>query len=227
MKKLLSTLFIACSVLLTQAQTGDKFTETMTKTLADMDTVKTGDGMMGFANKFERIALAEKTQWLPFYYASLCRTTAAFMYNDATKFDAMMDVAEKHCKVADSLSPTNSEIMVLQSMILSGRIMVDPMSRGQMYGMQAMMYMQKAMTVDPTNPRAYFMMGQSLFFTPPQFGGGQESGCAMMQTAKDLYATHVPKSPIHPSWGEDQVDEMLLKCPKNDTENTPETPEKE
>lgn len=227
MKKI--TLLVALIVGLygLEAQTVDKFTETMTKTLKDMDTVKTADGMMGFANKFERIALAEKTQWLPYYYSALCRTTASYMYNDATKFDAILDVAEKHLNIADSLSPTNSEILVVKSMILGGRIMVDPMSRGQLYGMQSMMMLQKAMATDPTNPRAYYIMGQSLFYTPPQFGGGQESGCAMTQTAKELYASFKPKSPIHPNWGEDQVDELLKQCPSTSTDTETKTPENE
>lgn len=227
MKKITLIIAFVAGIYSLQAQTVDKFTETMTKTLKDMDTVKTADGMMGFANKFERIALAEKTQWLPFYYSALCRTTASYMYNDATKYDAILDVAEKHLNVADSLSPTNSEILVVRSMILGGRIMVDPMSRGQVYGMQSMMMLQKAMTTDPTNPRSYYIMGQSLFFTPPQFGGGKESGCAMVQTAKDLYATFTPKSPIHPNWGEDQVDELLKQCPATETDTDTKTPENE
>lgn len=227
MKKITLALALLAGMYSLQAQTVDKFTETMSKTLKDMDTVKTADGMMGFANKFERIALAEKTQWLPFYYSALCRTTASYMLNDAAKYDAILDVAEKHCNIADSLSPTNSEIFVLRSMILGGRIMVDPMSRGQVYGMQSMMMLQKAMTSDPTNPRAYYIMGQSLFYTPPQFGGGQEAGCNMVQTAKSLYASFTPKSPIHPDWGEDQVDELLKQCPPTQPDSGNETPEKE
>ena len=211
MKNLLTVLFLV-SIGFTSYAQSPKFNDAMTKALAEMDTCKTGDQFMAMANKFERIALAEKNQWLPFYYASLARVTATFVYGDPSKNDAILDVAEKHAVTADSLMPNNSEIYVLRSMILGGRIMVDPMTRGQQYGMQSMMMMSKAMTLDPENPRSYYMMGQSLFYTPPQFGGGQDKGCAMLTTAKEKYATFKPASALHPNWGEDQVDETLKLC---------------
>ncbi len=189
-----------------------KFQDAMTKALAGFDTIQSADGMMDLANKFERIALAEKNQWLPYYYSGLCRATASFMYNDVTRIDALMEVAEKHAGLADSLSPSNSEVLTLRSMILGARIMVDPMTRGQQYGMQSMMLLQQAMNLDPNNPRPYYLMGQSLFYTPPQFGGGQAAGCNLLQTAKTKYAGFTPASPLHPTWGEEQVDQALKQC---------------
>ena len=211
MKKLLSTLFIATIAVSGFAQSA-KYADAMTKALAEFDTISTGDQFMAVANKFERIAMAEKNQWQPYYYSGLARATAVFVYNDNAKTDAILDVAEAHAAKADSLSPSNSEIYVLKSMILGGRIMVDPMTRGQSYGMQSMMLINKAMSLDPNNPRAYFIMGQSLFYTPEQFGGGKTPGCSMMKTAKEKYATFKPAHQFDPNWGEEQVDEMLKQC---------------
>ncbi len=211
MKKLLIILTLALTTSTVFAQSA-KYNDAMTKTLAEMDTLKSGDQFMALANKFERIALAEKSMWLPYYYSALARCTAVFIYNDNAKTDAILDVAEKHAKIADSLQPKNSEILVLRSMVLGGRIMVDPMTRGQSLGMQSMMVMNEAMQIDPTNPRAYYMLGQSLFYTPPQFGGGKDQGCAMFKKSKENYAIFKPASALHPNWGEDQVDEMLKQC---------------
>lgn len=205
---LLTISFIATSVF---AQS-PKFNDAMAKTIAEMDTLNTGDQMMAVANKFERIAMAEKNQWLPYYYSALSRCSAVFVYNDVTKNDNILDVAEKHAKTADSLQPKNSEILVLRSMIMGGRIMVDPMTRGQQLGMQSMMLINEAMQIDPTNPRAYYIMGQSLFYTPPQFGGGKEAGCSMFTKSKQNFALFTPASAIHPNWGEVQVDMMLKLC---------------
>ncbi|MEJ7671851.1 MAG: hypothetical protein WKF59_03885 [Chitinophagaceae bacterium] len=47
------------------------------------------------ANNFERIADAEKTQWLPYYYAAYCNVMNAFMEQDKTKVDAIADKAEE------------------------------------------------------------------------------------------------------------------------------------
>ena len=124
MKKLLFILTLALTTSTVFAQSA-KYNDAMTKTLAEMDTLKSGDQFMALANKFERIALAEKNMWLPYYYSALARCTAVFIYNDNAKTDAILDVAEKHAKIADSLQPKNSEILVLRSMVLGGRIMVD------------------------------------------------------------------------------------------------------
>lgn len=219
MKKILLVTLVALTSIGSQAQTA-KFHDGMKKALTLMDSAKTGDDFMNVANSFERIAMAEKNQWLPYYYSALARTTALFIYNDVTRNDAVLDVAEKHAMKADSLSPNNSEIFVLRSMILGGRIMVDPMSRGQMYGMQSMMLLQQAMTADPNNPRSYYIMGQSLFYTPPQFGGGKEPGCKMFETALQKYSIFVPQSDLHPNWGLDQVNQMLSQCSATTDPNT-------
>lgn len=214
MKKLLFGLSIAILSSTSFAQSA-KFNDAMTKTLAEMDTSSSAEQFMSVANKFERIALAEKNQWLPYYYSGLARCTAIYMGGDNSKTDDILDIAEKHAKIADSLQPKNSEIYVLKTMILGGRIMVDPMTRGQSLGMQSMMTLSEAMKLDPLNPRAYYIMGQSLYYTPPQFGGGVEAGCRMFSTAKENYGKFVPESALHPNWGEDQVDMMLLQCSKS------------
>ena len=59
MKKLLFILTLALTTSTVFAQSA-KYNDAMTKTLAEMDTLKSGDQFMAIANKFERIALAEK-----------------------------------------------------------------------------------------------------------------------------------------------------------------------
>lgn len=211
MKKIITLFFICLAGMSVFAQSA-KFNDAMSKALKEMDTLKTADQFLSLSNKFERIALAEKNQWLPFYYSALAKVTSQFITEDRTKTDEVLDVAQKHANTADSLSPNNAEIMILKSMILGSRIMVDPMTRGQMYGMQSMMLLSQAMQVDPNNPRAYYVMGQSLFYTPPQFGGGKEAGCKMMQTSKEKYGIFKPATPLDPDWGEDQLDEVLKQC---------------
>ena len=44
-----------------------------------IDSVKSQQDFLDAASYFDRIAISEKTQWLPFYYSAYCRTIAAFM----------------------------------------------------------------------------------------------------------------------------------------------------
>ncbi|KRP06379.1 MAG: hypothetical protein ABR95_13830 [Sphingobacteriales bacterium BACL12 MAG-120813-bin55] len=189
-----------------------KFIDAMTRSLEEMSNAATAEAFLAVSNRFERIALAEKTEWLPYYYAAYARSVSAFIAGDKSKVDEVLDVAQKLVDVADSLSPDNSEIVLMKAMVLAGRISVDPMSRGMQYGMQSGMLMQRAITLDDSNPRSYYMMGQSLFYTPEQFGGGKEAGCNMLEIAREKYATFQPASSIHPTWGEEQLVELLKQC---------------
>lgn len=210
MKKLILLTLFATATGLTFGQSA-KFNDGMTKALSQFDTAKSQQGLMNVSNTFERIANAEKNQWLPYYYAAFTRVLMAYGGDPAT-IDATLDGAEKLLNKADSLQPQNSEIMVVRSMLLGGRVMVDPMSRGQVFGMQSMIFLQQAMAADPNNPRAYFVLGQSLFYTPEQFGGGKEAGCKQMQTAIEKYATFTPASALHPNWGKKEAEEMMAQC---------------
>jgi hypothetical protein len=211
MKTFFTLLVLIVLVNITSAQNA-KFIDAMTKGLEALSNSGTAEEVLATSNRFERIAKAEKTEWLPYYYAAYSRALYSFFSDDKSKVDEILDVAQSMIDVADSLSPKNSEVILAKAMILSGRIMVDPMSRVMQYGMQSGMLMNEAMQIDPENPRSYFMMGQSLFYTPAEFGGGKEAGCAMLEKSREKYATFTPESEIHPNWGEEKLIELLQQC---------------
>src|SRR5688572_16519436 len=67
----------------------------MSKNVAMLDdsTNFNPDKLLEIANTFERIAAAEKTQWLPFYYAGYCYVMSALMQQDNDKVDDLADKA--------------------------------------------------------------------------------------------------------------------------------------
>ena len=126
MKKLiLSTAIVFLSpILFAQSE---KFTAAMKKNLAAIDTsFQNPVSLLGLANNFEQIATEEKTQWLPYYYAAFCQVNYGFMEKDKSKTDSYADKAAELIAQADSLSPNNSEISCIKSMIASCHMMVDP-----------------------------------------------------------------------------------------------------
>jgi len=54
----------------------DKYVAAMEKTFHLFDSARSTADLLSLANTFERIADAEKTQWLPYYYAGLALSTA-------------------------------------------------------------------------------------------------------------------------------------------------------
>ena len=79
------------------------------------------------------------------------------------------------------------------------------------YGKEADIDLQKAMTLNPDNPRLYYLRGMSIFGTPEQFGGGKEKAKPIFEKAVALYKTEQLK-PLYPHWGQKQAEDMLAQC---------------
>ena len=212
MKKLLLSTIILFITVAVFAQ-NEKFTAAMKKNLAAMDTsFKNPANLLAVANTFERVASVEKNQWLPYYYAALCQANYGFLEQDKSKVDGSADKATLLISKADSLSPNNSEISCVKSMIASCHMMVDPMQRWQEYGQESSSNMDAAMQQDPNNPRPYFLKGQGLKYTPEQFGGGCTTAKPQLQIALDKYAAFKPASEISPNWGKERVEMLIKEC---------------
>lgn len=70
MKKIATTILSVCMVTAVWAQ-NEKYTKAMEQKIAGIDTARSIASWHDLANSFERIADAERTQWLPYYYAAL------------------------------------------------------------------------------------------------------------------------------------------------------------
>src|SRR5271167_2220270 len=72
--------FLMFSMFISYGQS-DKYIAAMKKNLDLFDSAKTTADFQVVSNTFERIGDAEKTQWLPYYYAGLALSTSG--WNDA------------------------------------------------------------------------------------------------------------------------------------------------
>ena len=191
----------------------EKYVANMKANIAAIDSsFKNPQNLLDLANKFERIAVAEKTQWLPYYYAAFCQVNYSYMEKDKSKVDAIADKATELIDKADALQPKNSEISCIKSMIASSHMMVNPMQRYQEYGPEAQSFIDAATQQDPTNPRPEYLKGQGLKYTPEQFGGGCATAKPVLQSALDKYTKFVPASEIHPNWGKQRTEAMIAEC---------------
>jgi hypothetical protein len=212
MKKLF--LLAAISFLVTGAfAQSEKYVGNMKSNIALIDSAfKNPQALLDLSNKFERIAVAEKNQWLAYYYAAFCQVNYSYMEKDKTKVDAIADKATELIDKADALQPKNSEISCIKSMIASSHMMVNPMQRFQEYGPEAQSFLDDAAQQDATNPRPEFLKGQGLKYTPEQFGGGCATAKPVLQSALAKYGTFKPASEIHPTWGKERVELLLSEC---------------
>lgn len=212
MKKLLMITAMIGTALFTTAQ-NKKYISTMEKNVAELDSTRDGAKLQNLANTFERIAGAEKAEWLPNYYAAYCYVNMTYT-TKGDMIDTYCDKAEIFIRRADSISPNNSEIYTIKAQIASARISVNPMSRGQKYGTESAELREKAKQLDKTNPRPYYLEGTALFYTPPMFGGGKDKAKPAFEKALTLYETFKPASSIAPNWGERASKYFLKECDK-------------
>ena len=190
-----------------------EYFQTMGETLSQYSSCRSVADFQALANKFQIIAIAEKSEWLPLYYHSHCYIIMSFMeQGDAEKKDGYLDEAEKSMDKLIALRPNESEIYALQSFYFTARLVVNPLERGQKYSSLSGQAIGKALALDPTNPRAKLIKIQGDMGSASFFGNDPKSFCPQ---AKELLANwdqFKPKSPIHPNWGKDQAEGIVKGC---------------
>jgi tetratricopeptide (TPR) repeat protein len=198
------TAFLVCSMLSAQTQ----YETGMQKALSLW-----GEGKPTEATAlFERIASAEKSNWLPNYYIGMVNTMEAFNPKNKEKVNSLIEKAQNAIDNATLISPNNAEIMVLQALIYTVILVQDPMTNGMKYSGLAMEQYNKALAIDPNNPRVIFSKAEF------ELGGAKWSGidtkpiCNQIAKSIELFATFKPETAFHPNWGEERAKEALKNC---------------
>ncbi len=217
----MKTLLFALALLVSFAATAQtatdpnpKFTAAMTATLVKLKDAKGPDDFQAAANQFERIAAAEPNEWLAPYWGAYSYTILAWMATgQGDKMDAFLEKAEVLLASTEKIA-ANDETAVLGAYIAQARMTVDPQNRWQTYVPKAAEGIAKAKQLNPANPRPYFLEGQSLLYTPEQFGGGKDKACPLLKQAEEKFATFKPASAIAPNWDENRLKTLLAECGK-------------
>lgn len=197
-----------CGVLQAQAQS-DKYVQAMKQKLVLFDSAKTTAELQAASAAFERIAEAEKTQWLPYYYAALAQARVGFNDKAADK-EVLAAKADELLTKAEAIEK-NADLWSVRNMIATIQMLVDPMTRWQTYGAKASAAIQEGLKLDPNNPRLYYLQGMSVYGTPAQFGGGKDKAKPIFEKAVAAGKAEQIK-PLHPNWGLKESEKMLALC---------------
>ena len=209
MKKTILSAAIIFSTIISLAQS-DRYVPAMKKNIAMLDSALQKGNAKELANTFERIGDAEKTQWLPYYYAAYANIVSTYTEKDKTKVDPVADKAEELIMKAETIAgKENSEIAVIKSMIASAHMMVDPQSRYMKYGAASGSNIEKAKALDPTNPRPVYLEAQAKFYTPEAFGGGKAVAKPLFEKALSMFDTFKPENELYPAWGKSMAQYFL------------------
>lgn len=154
---------------------------------------------------FERIAAAETNSWLPNYYVALVNTTTAFGTKDKEKINLLLSKAQNALDVEMIKDQNNAELYVMQAMINTAWIVFDPMTNGQKLSGPTIEIYNKALVIDPNNPRVVFSKAEFEIGGAKFWGQDTKPMCAQIDKAIELFATFKPETPFSPKWGLDRA----------------------
>lgn len=184
----------------------------MEESLTKLDEAATAEQFGTVAHRFERIARAEQTQWLPWYYAAYATLRAAIQSPEAGEKDRQLDVAQQYLDKALALEEEESEIVALQGYLHTIRVTVDPATRGQQLAPLATKTLVRALKMNSDNPRALFLLGQMQYGTAKFFGADLSEACQLIRQSVDKYESVMTEDPLMPDWGEASAQAMRDKC---------------
>lgn len=189
------------------AQT-DKYTQGMEKAFALWGENKPNEAV----NLFERIAGAEKDNWIPYYYAANVNIITGFSVKDQEALGLLLEKAQKHLDKAKELSPNNPELMVMQALLYTVWVAFDGATYGMKYGQTVAGIYEKAYVVAPDNPRVIFSRAEWNMGSARFFGQDIAPFCKDIKKAIELFATFKSEIPFYPSWGKDRAQQALEEC---------------
>jgi hypothetical protein len=177
-----------------------------------MEMLKEASGAEGYkecAAAFEEIAANYEEMWMPPYYAAYCLIIASFNEGDYTlKYDYLTR-AGLSVEKALALDPEESEVQALSAFHALGLMAADPESNGPLYLEDFNYAIEKAKSLNPANPRPYYMEGLLKANLPEFMGGGLAAAKSTHLLAAEKFKYFQPEDPLWPSWGEAMNQEQL------------------
>lgn len=186
----------------------DQYTKGMSKALELWGEQKTNEA----SNLFERIAMAEEDNWIPYYYVAMVNTTASFGLTDEKQLTRQLEKAKEFVDIAKRISPDNPELLVMEALVNTAWIAFDGATYGMTLSGKNVQLYQRAFELDASNPRVVFSKAEWDMGAARYFGKDTAPFCKDVGKAVELFATFGSEEPFYPSWGEDRAKQVWEQC---------------
>lgn len=193
------------------------YQQAMKESIASLNQASDSEQLLAVANRFERIARAEKDKWLPWYYAAYATLNQAIQADGASEKDQLLDKAQWYLDEAAAVEAAvveteESELVALQGYVHTMRVTVDPANRGAQLAPLATQTLVRAVQINPDNPRALFLLGQMQYGTAQFFGADTSDACKLIGQAVEKYESVVVADALMPIWGQKSAQRMSEQC---------------
>ena len=206
-------IFLVCFLATSSLHANDgKYVQTMLKNIEAIYAAQEPERIQELVNTFERIASVEKEKWEPLYYIAYGNIMMANMEKDGQQKDALLDRALENIRKAKEIMPNESELFALEGFVSMLRVTVDPQARGPVHAPVATQLFNKAVVLDPQNPRALALMAQMQFGTARFFNSPVTEACATNARAIEAFSRPQGTNPLAPAWGTRMTESLAAQC---------------
>jgi hypothetical protein len=205
---------ILLSLITAQAQHGEKFTGAMLAALEQAESARTLENFQDLANRFARIAEAEKTEWTTWYYAAFYNLVINFQDSVPDRKEQFITLAQQQIETGLKLKPEETEFYVIKVMSYYAEMAVDPMKGMTLLG-EANALLGQAKSINPDNPRIYLEEAEAIYHMPVEFGGGKDKALPLLLLAREKFDKFVPADQLAPNWGKDRCEQLIAGSAEN------------
>ena len=164
------------------------------------------------ANLFERIARAEKENWIPFYYAAQVHITASFNSKDAKEIESRLTKAQDLVNEAKTFSDTNAEVLILEAMLNTAYVVYNPSIYGMTHSPKVDKLYLQAKQLEPENPRAILYHAEWQMGAAKFWGKDPKAFCPEVEKAILYFEKESSDVPFYPQWGMNQIERIQANC---------------
>lgn len=163
-------------------------------------------------NMFERIAKAEKENWLPYYYAAQIHITSTFGSKDAEAIESRLKKAQEYLNESKTIAKENAEIYIMEALLNTAYVAYNPSVYGMTHSAKVEQLYQKAKALEPENPRAVLYHAEWKMGSAKFFGSDPKAFCTEVEKAILYFENETQDIPFYPKWGKDQVKRVQENC---------------
>jgi hypothetical protein len=163
------------------------------------------------ANLFERIAGAEAENWLPYYYASQIKIVESFPMTNRAQKEQMLKEAQNLLDKAKNRDADTVEIMILQAMLHTSRLIIDPSTYGMKLAPVISGIYTEASKLAPNNPRLFLSKTEWDMGTAAYYGEDPTKYCPTLEAGFVLFAEEDYAPTVAPTWGKDRLQKLIAQ----------------
>jgi hypothetical protein len=187
------------------------FTKLLGQTLAGIQANHSPESVMSGVNGLKRISAAFPDEWLADYYIAFFDLKSSFVAAPEQKTALIAEAKKEIDILKEKSNALPSEVYTLEGYYYYALIAQNPQQNGAVYYKDVFASYQRAIGIDPSNPRPALML--IIFKSNMAKFMNQEDAniCTDLIKVQKLFDEFKPKEALAPSWGAGELQNMQIK----------------